>query len=272
VPHPHSRYLTIAAQLRERILAGEWQPGATLPRLADLAAEAGINRDTMGRAIAVLEAEGLVWAVPRRGTIVRHGLVRPRRQRGNIVKANLAASGQPGYSFPAATGKEIWIHHSPAQHGPRPLTDERIARLLGVPPGTDVMCRHRVTGPATEPPYQISDSWIHPRGVADAPDVAGQDAAPSAWIYRLEQAGHGPLEWTEIHRARMPTSAETADLQIPLVLPVLEIVRVGRSAKDGKPLEVTVYVIPSDRVETITVLQRDDAAQWPWPHAVPDEA
>ncbi len=50
-----------------------------------------------------------------------------------------------------------------------------------------------------------------------------------------------------------------------MTLPVLEIVRVGRSAKDDQPIEVTMYVIPSDRVETFQVLSRDESAAWPWP-------
>ena len=54
----HSRYQEIAAQLRGRIEAGEWEPGARLPRLDDFAAEYGANRDTIGRAIGVLETEG----------------------------------------------------------------------------------------------------------------------------------------------------------------------------------------------------------------------
>ena len=55
------------------------------------------------------------------------------------------------------------------------------------------MRRLRVTGPETEPPFQINDSWIHPRGVADAPEVANQEPGPGGWLYRLEIAGHGPI-------------------------------------------------------------------------------
>jgi DNA-binding GntR family transcriptional regulator len=261
---PHSRYLDIAADLRERILRGEWEPGATLPRMKELADEYDVNRDTMGRAVAVLESEGLVWSVQRRGTIVRHGMSRPRRPRGNVVKRNVA-TGSPGYSFPAASGQEVWHHHIEPAARPEKLTDARIARMLGVPAGTEVMRRLRVTGPETEPPFQINDSWIHPRGVADAPEVSNSEPGPGGWLYRLEVAGHGPITWTETHRARMPSQREAALLQIPRGLPVVEIVRVGRSGKDGLPIEVTVYVIPSDRVEMTVALQRDDSAVWPWP-------
>jgi GntR family transcriptional regulator len=69
----------------------------------------------------------------------------------------------------------------------------------------------------------------------------------------------------EIHQARMPTKAEAALLEIPTSLPVLEIVRVGNSGSDGKPVEVTEYIVASDRVETVHVLHRDESAQDPWP-------
>jgi DNA-binding GntR family transcriptional regulator len=259
-----SRYPDIAAKLRERIEAGEWPPGSNLPRMQDLAGEYGANRDTIARAIAKLEGAGLVWAVPRRGTVVRYGLTRPRRTRGNLVKRNVATES-PGYSFPAASGTEVWTHHIPPNASVEELTDPRIARMLGVPEGSSVLRRFRVTGPVTEPPFEICISWIHPRGVEDAPEVADQEPGPGGWLYRLEKAGHGPIEWMELHRSRLPTQDEAALLQIPVVLPVLEIVRVGRSARDGKPIEVTVYIIPGDRVETAQVLERDESAQWPWP-------
>jgi DNA-binding GntR family transcriptional regulator len=261
----HSRYLDIAAKIRQRIEDGEWEPGARLPTLDAFAAEYGANRDTIARAIAALEAEGYVWAVQGRGVTVRYGTIRPRRPRGNLVKRNATS---PGYSFPSATSQEVWKHHIPPDASVQPLTDPRIARLLGVPVGSSVMRRFRVTGPESEPPFQISYSWIHPRGVEVAPEVSEQAPGPSDWIHRLEKAGHWPISWMEIHRARMPTKDEAALLEIPTNLPVLEIVRVGTSGGDGKPIEVSEYIVASDRVETIHVLHRDESARDPWPDAV----
>jgi len=96
--------------------------------------------------------------------------------------------------------------------------------------------------------------------------VADVDANPAAgeWLYRIEKAGHWPIKWMEIHRARMPSKEEAALLEISTNLPVLEIVRVGTSGADHKPVEVTEYVVASDRVETVHVLHRDDSAQQPW--------
>lgn len=257
--------------LRARILVGEFEPGGTLPRLDTLAAEYGADKNTISRAInEILEPEGLVWAVPKRGTIVRYGMARPHRMRGNLVKRNVATDG-PGYSFPSASGQEVWRHHIPPVTQPEKLDDSRLARLLKVPEGSEILRRHRVTGPEGEPPFQVSNSWIHPR-VADIPGVAKVAEGPvSDWIYRIEKAGHGPLSWMEYHRARLPAPSEAAELQIPVTLPVLEIVRVGRSAQDHEPVEVTEYVIPSDRVETVHELHRDESAAWPWPEDAADE-
>src|SRR5690606_29483525 len=102
----------IAAQIEARIRAGEWDPGSKLPRLDDFAAEYGANRDTIGRAISYLEERGLVWAIQGSGIVVRYGTMRPRRPRGTLVKRNLAGGG-PGYSFPSASGQEVWKHHVP---------------------------------------------------------------------------------------------------------------------------------------------------------------
>jgi hypothetical protein len=41
--------------------------------------------------------------------IVRHGRMRLRRPRGNLVKRNLATD-DPGYSFPSASRQEVWKH------------------------------------------------------------------------------------------------------------------------------------------------------------------
>ncbi len=264
----HSRYLDIASKIRERIEAGEWEPRARLPRLDDLAAEYGANRDTIGRAVGVLESEGFVWAVQGRGITVRHGTMRPRRPRGNLVKRNATV---PSYSFPSASSQEVWKHHIPPVASLEPLNDPRIAKLLGVPVGNLVMRRLRVTGPESEPPFQINISWIHPRA-ADVAGVAEQAPSPGDWLYRLEKAGHWPISWMEIHRARMPTKDEAGLLEIPTSLPVLEIVRVGTSGRDGQPIEVTEYIVASDRVETVHVLHRDESAQDPWPEdAEPDD-
>ena len=47
-------------RLKARILAGTYQPGGHLDSVRDLAAAAGVNPNTMQRALADLEREGLM--------------------------------------------------------------------------------------------------------------------------------------------------------------------------------------------------------------------
>jgi DNA-binding GntR family transcriptional regulator len=260
-----SRTREIAAEIRKRIEAGEWASGAKLPRLDDFAQQYSANRDTVNRAIGVLEVEGYVWAVQGSGITVRYGAMRPRRPRGDLVKRNGQATG---YSFPSASGQELWIQHGPSEMAPATLDDARLAKLLGVPVGTEVLRRHRVTGPASEAPYQVVTSWIHPR-VADLVIGVNIQAAAGEWLVRIEKGGHWPISWVEFHRSRQPTKDEASLLKIPTSLPVLEITRQGTSGGDNKPVEVTTQVIAGDRVETVHVLVRDPTAEQPWPE---DEA
>lgn len=261
-----ARYLQIAEDLARRIEAGEWEPDATLPYRVDLAEHYKVTRTTIDKAVGELESRGLVWAVPRRGTIIRYGSTRARRPRGNLVKRNTAGESY-GYSFPSASGTEVWTHHVKPTAQFEPLNDARLARYLGIPEASACFRRHRVTGPITEPPYQISDTWIHPDVAREVPEVATTQPGPvSSWLYYVEaKGGHWPLKWVEFIRARLPSREEAGELQIPLSLPVMEFVRVGRSGSTGKPVEVTATVIPSDRVESVQVLERDEAAQQPWP-------
>ena len=53
-------YAQLVERLKARILAGTYQSGGHLDSVRDLAAVAGVNPNTMQRALAQLEAEGLV--------------------------------------------------------------------------------------------------------------------------------------------------------------------------------------------------------------------
>ncbi|MBV9143077.1 MAG: GntR family transcriptional regulator [Pseudonocardiales bacterium] len=253
------QYQAIAEQVEARIRAGEWGAGATLPRQVDLMSEYAVSRETIRAAVALLEERGLVRSIKGRGAVVRD--TAPRRQipRSNLVTRDPAR----GYIFPAASHPgEPWIAHG------RPRRDvlaipAGIATHLGLAPGMAVLRRRRVTSPTGEPPFQLVDTWIHPDAVAEAPQVAEPNTGPGGYLDRLEEAGHGPLTWTEIARVRMPSRDEAKLLNISTAVPVLELTRIGVSARTGAAIEATVCVIPGDRVELLTVLHRDHSATWP---------
>lgn len=69
---PVPPYRQIAAQLRERIAAGEFTPDVTpLPSLKQIVQETGVAVTTAIRALDVLRDENLIYTVPGRGSFVR---------------------------------------------------------------------------------------------------------------------------------------------------------------------------------------------------------
>lgn len=53
-------WMQLHEQLMQRISAGIYPKGSKMPTVRELAAEAGVNPNTMQRALAQLEADGLV--------------------------------------------------------------------------------------------------------------------------------------------------------------------------------------------------------------------
>lgn len=75
---PGARYLRVAAQLRARIVAGEWPVGSQLAGKRDLAQAHGVAVGTLERALLVLRDEGLIEIVHGAGTFVRSATPAPR--------------------------------------------------------------------------------------------------------------------------------------------------------------------------------------------------
>lgn len=60
----------LTEQLTLRILKGEYPPGSRLPAVREVAAQAGVNPNTMQRALAELERDGLVYSQRTAGRFV----------------------------------------------------------------------------------------------------------------------------------------------------------------------------------------------------------
>ena len=63
-------YTQLTVRLSQAIITGEFQPGERLPSVRDLAVETGVNPNTMQRALAELEREGLVYSQRTAGRFV----------------------------------------------------------------------------------------------------------------------------------------------------------------------------------------------------------
>ena len=63
-------WLQLTEQLTRRIITGVYPPGSRLPPVRELAAQAGVNPNTMQRALAELERQGLVYSQRTAGRFV----------------------------------------------------------------------------------------------------------------------------------------------------------------------------------------------------------
>ena len=55
-----SRYGTLAAALRQRVIEGEWHPGQMIPSEASLATSYGVALGTLRQALALLVQDGVL--------------------------------------------------------------------------------------------------------------------------------------------------------------------------------------------------------------------
>ena len=65
-------YLEIAEQYKEYIKLGVIKSGEKLPSVRTLAGELGVNPNTVAKAYSVLEDEGLVRSLPKKGAFVTY--------------------------------------------------------------------------------------------------------------------------------------------------------------------------------------------------------
>ena len=63
-------YTQLIEQIKVGIVAGAFPPGERLPSVRDLATEAGVNPNTMQRALSELEREGLLYSARTTGRYV----------------------------------------------------------------------------------------------------------------------------------------------------------------------------------------------------------
>ena len=76
-------YTQIIEKIQMDILSGKYQPGARLPSVRDLAADAGVNPNTMQKALAELERSNLVHSARTSGRFITEDTVMIDKMREN---------------------------------------------------------------------------------------------------------------------------------------------------------------------------------------------
>jgi DNA-binding transcriptional regulator YhcF (GntR family) len=82
-------YTQLVAQIKLRIVTGEYLPGQRLPAVRDLALEAGVNPNTMQRALQELEREQLVFSQRTSGRFVTEDVTMIEEAKNSLAQAQL---------------------------------------------------------------------------------------------------------------------------------------------------------------------------------------
>ena len=79
-------YTQLIAQIQQQIVSGALLPGERLPSVRDLAAEAGVNPNTLPRAMMEMEREELVHSQRTAGRFVTEDAQRIRQLRESMAR------------------------------------------------------------------------------------------------------------------------------------------------------------------------------------------
>ena len=226
---PHRQ---IAAQLRERIRRGDWQPGERLPSIPAMAEMFGVAKQTVQRTVDQLRVEGVLITKPGSGTYVRG----TRRRLNRLSRGRYGA--HRGYHA------DLAARYRQQLAGGRPR-----ARAAGGGRRVRRPRRHRDAGP----PAPRAHRRRHRRGrrvlVPGRPTPTGTSLErPEAFGRPLYQEAEEALgrryaSATDTISARQPSREEAEILQIRPDTPVLHLLHVAFD-ETRKPIEVAQATWP----------------------------
>lgn len=235
-------------QLSDQLDRGDWSPGDTLPRQADLAADLGVSRPTVARALGELIGEGRLRTVRWHGTVVAdpapltlpmeryRTVVTPDRDRADLGpwETACAARGITGYAELTS------VDTIPAGDGS--------ASRLGIAPGAPVVRRERTMW-ADGRPLQLQAAY-YPATVAErVPALAGTERITGGVYGAMTAAGLTPTTAREEVSARSATAAEGERIDVGARAPVLTVWRTTYAA--GAPIEA-VHAITAAAAVALT--------------------
>lgn len=170
-----SLHARILADVRGRILSGEWPPGHRIPFETELSEQFGCSRMTVNKVLSQLARSGLIERRRKAGSFVSQ----PRSQSAVLeiqdIKLEVEALGR-AYGYRLLSREQR-----------RATAGDRAC--LGAPSGCPVLaleCLHL----AGEEPFCVEQRLINLAAVPQAKNESFQDARPGAWLI-----AHAP--WSE---------------------------------------------------------------------------
>jgi GntR family transcriptional regulator len=225
---PHRQ---IAAQLRERVRRGDWQPGERLPSIPALGEFFGVAKQTVQRAVDQLRLEGTLITKPGSGTFVRG----TRRRLNRLARGRYGA--YRGYHADLAARYRQQLLTVGREGAPPEVAD-----AFGVRDGTEMLVRRHIVR-ADDATVEVGASWFRVKD-ASGTSLERAEAFGRPLYQEAEEAlGKRYTIATDTISARQPSRDEAEILQIRPDTPVLHLLHVAFD-ETRKPIEVAQATWP----------------------------
>ncbi|MET9728449.1 GntR family transcriptional regulator [Streptomyces zaomyceticus] len=230
----------IAADIRKKIMSGDWVPGLKVPTNEDLRGLYGTSNVTIQRALQILKDERFLDGQAGVGVFVRG------QGSQTIMPAHYIAPAGPGQPYrwlSEATKRQQRSKYRMLKVA-EVVPPVEVARALGLEAKSTAMLRSRI-GFLDDQPAELVHSY-YPVELAQGNRLADRRLIPGGTPALLEELGYPTRSQDDVVSARPATTEEYEALEIPRDVPVLEIFRIVYSDND-KPIEVTMLTKPSHR-------------------------
>lgn len=236
-------YRQIAAELRQEITSGTFEPGDRLPKEAKLEKRFGASRNTVRLALGVLANEGLVRIRHGKGTFVAESLLPLLVTLSNEEGAGAGGINPGADSYVSAVTIQ---GRKPAMSKSAVETQEAtsfVAERLEIDPGDPVVLRtywRQIDGR----PWSIQTSY-YPWDIAEGTEIMRPGDITRGTIQVLREQGHEQVGYHDRIWARMPQPEELEFFQLSVGVPVIVLNRTAYSVR--RPIRLTRTVYAADR-------------------------
>jgi len=225
-------YLKIAESIRQDILAHGLTPHSRLPSEPELVRRFGTARATVRRALAKLQAEGLVYSRQAVGSFVAEPRVeQDLDQLFSFTEFMVYRGLTPGTRLLTAETQRLTEPDSPVLH------------YLGLKPGASVIHLRRLRLGSGEP-LVVANTWLPE---CRFPHFLEQDLAQRSVYQIMSAMGHKPTDAIQTMEAVSLGDAEAELLAVPRGAAALLIRRLGFAS--GIPVEYAVDYYRGDRTK-----------------------
>jgi DNA-binding GntR family transcriptional regulator len=224
------KYAQVITEVQRRIESGEYPPGSLLPSEHQLSAEFAIARPTVVRALRVLRQEGWIDTQQGKGSFVR----------GRPALASVTAErhGQAELDRDESRESGELITVGPAS------APARIAALLDVAEGTELICRRRLVRQDGEASEIVT--WWLPQSLAKETGLDKPDPVRGGVRSLLARSKGARIDHViERVTARRADPHESRLLGISKSAPVLALY-VGAREATGRPVLALDIAMPGD--------------------------